>query len=57
MGAIKGRITHKVEVVITLMVKEGIKVFMIDHKNSICIKEEPALHKLMEEPLTLLVPL
>ena len=55
MGETKGRVTHMKEVVITLMVKEGITTFMIDHKDSIRTKEEPVLHKLMEEPLTLLV--
>jgi hypothetical protein len=55
MGATKGRVTHMKEVVITLMVKEGITTFMIDHKDSIRTKEAPVLHKLMEEPLTLLV--
>lgn len=55
MGETKGRAIYKVELVITLIIKEGVKAFKIDQKTSIHTKEEAVLLKLMKEPLTLLM--
>ena len=53
METTQGRALYKVEVVITLMVKEEVKAFINAHKKQMDIKEEPAPHKLMEELLKL----